>query len=61
MISMHKSYDDTYITTHFVWDDKESYENCVKSPDFAEINKIWAELMQNGSIKFELNTYDLVF
>ena len=59
MIRMHKSHDNSHIMTYFAWDDKESHENCMNSPDFAEMNKIWGELMQNGSIKFELSTYEL--
>jgi quinol monooxygenase YgiN len=58
MIRMHKSHDNSHLMTYFVWDDKESHENCMNSPDFAEMNKTWGELMQNGSIKFELKTYE---
>jgi quinol monooxygenase YgiN len=59
MIKMHKSHDNSHIMTYFIWDNKQSHENCMASPDFAEMNKTWAELMQSGAIKFELNTYDL--
>ena len=61
MIRMHKSHDNSHIMTYFVWDDKESHENCMNSPDFVEMNKTWAELMQSGAIKFELKTYELLY
>ena len=57
---MHNSHDNSHIMTYFVWDNKESHENCMNSPDFAEMNKTWTELVQNGYIKFELSTYDLI-
>ena len=54
------SHDDSHLTTFMIWEDEASHLQCMQSPDFALVNPLWEKLLQEGKIKFTLNTYDKI-
>jgi hypothetical protein len=59
-IAMHLSHDNSHIMTRFAWDSEESYEACMGSPDWEEINGRWGELIAGGKAHIELTTYSVI-
>ena len=51
---------ETHISTYLVWEDQQSHLNCMESKDFNKVTARWTEFIQQGKIKFELETYGLL-
>lgn len=51
------SENETHISTYLVWDNQQSHLNCMESKDFADVTVDWTKYMQEGKIRFELETY----
>ena len=48
---------ETHISTYLVWQDQQSHLDCMESKDFSNVTAKWTEFIQQGKIKFELETY----
>lgn len=59
-MAFHLSQDQTEAMTYFQWESLKDHENCYVSPDFAEINPAWTELMERGDLEFSLQVYNVV-
>lgn len=51
---------ETHISTYLVWEDQQSHLRCMESKDFAEVTAKWTNFIQEGKIRFELETYGLI-
>lgn len=51
---------ETHISTYLVWQDQKDHLNCMESKDFNKVTARWTEFIQQGKIKFELETYALL-
>jgi len=48
---------ETHLATYLVWEDQQAHLACMQSKDFTEVTVQWTALMQEGKIKFDLETY----
>lgn len=48
---------ETHISTYLVWEDQKSHLSCMESKDFNKVTSRWTEFIQQGKIRFELETY----
>ncbi|MEQ9229908.1 MAG: hypothetical protein RIF46_04445 [Cyclobacteriaceae bacterium] len=51
------SENETHFCTYLVWDNPQSHLKCMESKDFTQVTTLWTGFMQQGKIKFELETY----
>lgn len=51
---------ETHLSTYLVWEDQQAHLNCMASKDFASVTADWTNYVQEGKIKFELETYQLM-
>lgn len=51
------SENETHICTYLVWKNQQAHLNCMESKDFKNVTTDWTEFIQQGKIKFELETY----
>lgn len=51
---------ETHISTYLVWQEQKYHLNCMESKDFNKVTARWTEFIQQGKIKFELETYALL-
>lgn len=49
----------THISTYLVWEDQQSHLNCMESKDFNTVTALWTSFIEEGKIRFELETYTL--
>ena len=59
-IRMHEDHERTHTVTVMEWNDKESHEACLHSPDFGSWNDEWTSLMSTGAARWELATYEVL-
>lgn len=52
-----ESHDKTETCTYMHWDSEESHNACLSNPNFGPVNAEWHDLMTNGTMQFELQTY----
>lgn len=50
----------TQLATFLMWDNQQSHLECMESKDFSNITAQWTALIEKGTIRFELETYDLI-
>ncbi len=51
------SEDETHLATWLVWENQQAHLACMESKDFADVTPRWTKLMEEGKIRFELDTY----
>jgi heme-degrading monooxygenase HmoA len=59
-LALHLSKDRTEAVTYLQFHSLKDHEDCLKSPDFAEINPAWEKMMKNGEIQFSYQTYEVI-
>ena len=51
---------ETHLLTYLVWEDQRSHLACMESKDFSKLTAQWTRFINEGKIKFELETYSLI-
>ncbi len=51
---------ETHITSYLVWENHQAHLNCMESKDFEAVTAKWTDFIQQGKIRFELETYQLM-
>lgn len=59
-LQTHNCQGNTHTMSILEWESKQASENCMKSPDFTEINTKWQALLGSGKIKFNYMNYDII-
>ena len=53
----HLAQDDSHTMSYIAWETEADHLKCMQSPDFAELNPRFQELVESGEGAFELTTY----
>jgi quinol monooxygenase YgiN len=59
-VHMHLSHKGDHTMTLLVWETEKDHLACMNSPDFGQWNQIWQDLINNGKLRWELDTYESI-
>ncbi len=48
---------ETHLSTYLVWENAKAHLACMESKDFNNVTVKWTSFMEEGKIRFELETY----
>lgn len=59
-IQTHNCEANTHTMAIMEWESKTDSENCMISPDFAEFNPQWQDLLATGKVNFKIMNYEVL-